>query len=71
MVYKIPIKYLLISSSLIQIIKFPDDIMKKCILTINILQFIHFVQLSIILIPMISEVASHPCTGNPYSQAIR
>ena len=51
MVYKIPIKYLLISSSLIQIIKFPDDIMKNCILTINILQLI-------ILFPMINEVAS-------------
>ena len=32
-----------ISSSLIQIIKFPDDIMKKCILTINNLQFMYFV----------------------------
>jgi hypothetical protein len=31
-----------ISSSLIQIIKCPDDIMKKCILTINILQFMYF-----------------------------
>jgi hypothetical protein len=32
-----------ISSSLIQIIKFPKDDMKKCILTINILQFMYFV----------------------------
>ena len=32
-----------ISPSLIQIIKFPDDIMKKCILTINNLQFMYFV----------------------------
>ena len=38
MVYKIPIKYLLYFLQ-----SHPKDDMKKCILTINILQFMYFV----------------------------
>ena len=50
-----------ISSSLIQIIKFPDDIMKKCILRINILQFMYFVVNY--FVPYDKWSGIHPCTG--------
>lgn len=51
-----------VSSNLIQIIKFQDDIMKKCTLTINILQFMYFVVNY--FVPDDKRSGINPCTGN-------
>jgi hypothetical protein len=58
---KLQLNICYISSSLIQIIKFPDDIMKKCILTINNLQFMYFVVNY--FVPYDKWSGIHPCAG--------
>jgi hypothetical protein len=61
---KLQLNICYISSSLIQIIKFPDEIMKKCISTINNLQFMYFVVNY--FVPYDKWSGIHPCTGEHY-----